>query len=801
MRWNFRIEWIWLGCWILLSTLVSEPIRAQAWKTDVLIEGRDPVVSQHGMVWDETGQLHLILTGDNRYHLWYDGQAWQKDMEFPDDIQAGYAWAAPGTDGTLHFISKVGSYLRYHTVTASGWDSVYIDYAYNTSNICPLIFDSLGNPHTVFSEYNGDIVHAVFRDDKWTNEVVACSDTAFREAGFDLDDRGYVNLCFVADGELKFRKFKGSTWHEETVLTGTPTNLMMKLDDQGIPHIVYLIYDSTDYQLGYSTKTGDGWVNEIIEPCSSQGTLLLDDNNTPHVFCSSGGLKHYFRDDNQWDADTIDPDDTYQPYVSAGFDPDGRLTACAVNTGGRYVTVFRLNEQVWEGEKVLETGKISGIRNVIDRHDVIHGIMMNSGAHQLEYGTIKNGSWVSEILVPDMMSDAGQLSIGIDGSDHIHCCYADNRINGLVHGEKTSAGWVSESVCEDCYFRASQMAVANNGDLAVIASSGIELLLFQKIQGVWSTTCLGTGDYGAVSICMDSKNAPHAIFSRKESNGYSINNVCYYIFQDDGIWTEEKIHETSVGSGLEQMVIAMDSADIPRILKIYEYWTHYAVRGWFYSIRDDQGWHGQQYSYSSATYSISLCVNEEDRSFISYNYSTHLRLLMETDTTSWLRSEMGGFNQNSARDMTFMVDSTGRFHLLNNCNDGLNYVYLPLPEAGVRLEMPAQAFSYGDTCYLHAYMRHDESPLLHAPFCLLLEYQGNYWFWPDWRSTFCNVYVDVWRPGSIVSIIPGFTWNYNASGDKPGAEGMVFWAALLNEDMTEIIGGMDGLGRWEFSYY
>ena len=311
---------------------------------------------------------------------------------------------------------------------------------------------------------------------------------------------------------------------------------------------------------------------------------------------------------------------------------------------------------------------------------------------------------------------------------------------------------------------------------------------------------MGTGDYGSVSICMDSKNSPHAIFSRKESTDNTINNVCYYIFQEDGVWKEEKIHSAQIGSGLEPMIIVMDSSDSPRVLMIYLYQTHYTERAWLYSIRDDQGWHGQLSSYSSATYSISLCVNKEDRSFISYDSWSNLRLQMETESDDWFRSAMGEFNNYTERDMTFMVDSTGRFHLVNNCNDGLNYVYLPLPEAGVRLEMPATTFVRYDECYLNVYMRHDQSPLLHAPFCLLLEYQQNYWFWPDWRSTFCNVYVDVWRPGNAIAIIPPFTWP-GVFWSVGSAEGLVFWAALLNEDMTEIIGGTDGLGRWEFSYY
>ena len=456
----FRTGWLWCG--LLFVALIPIQVGAQIWENKVLIEGRDPVISQNGMAWDENGNLHLILTGDNLYHLWFDGQTWQEDRKCLNDDQSGYAWIAFGKDG-LHFLNQRGGSLSYHTVTAAGWDSASFAYAYSHSNISPLKFDSLGNPHTVYNRYNGDILHAVFHGETWTNDVVASSDTDYREVGFDLDSRGNIRLCFVLDGQLIFRKFKGATWHDEKVLTGTPRKLMMKLDNQGIPHVIYIISDATGSYLGYSTRTTDGWQNEIIGTCSNQGTLTLSDDNKPHVVCNSNGLKHYYRTDDEWIEDAI-ADGAFQPYVSAGFDPDNRLTVCAVNTTSEYVALFRLRESNWEEENILRTGKIGAVKTVVDHHDVIHGIMMNRGTHQLEYGTIEEGNWVSEILTSDF-PDASQLSIGVDGSDRIHSCYDDNRIHGLVHAVKTETGWQSESVCEECYFRSSQMAVGKTGIL------------------------------------------------------------------------------------------------------------------------------------------------------------------------------------------------------------------------------------------------------------------------------------------------------------------------------------------------
>ena len=98
--------------------------------------------------------------------------------------------------------------------------------------------------------------------------------------------------------------------------------------------------------------------------------------------------------------------------------------------------------------------------------------------------------------------------------------------------------------------------------------------------------------------------------------------------------------------------------------------------------------------------------------------------------------------------------------------------------------------------YLNTYLRNDGLPLHHVPLCILLEYQQNYWFWPDWNDQFNVEYVDVDGKGSAVLPIPSTDLGGN---QLPSLEGLTFWGALLNDDMTEILGGPDGIGKWEFS--
>ena len=802
MEREIRIGMKWTGFWLLICIVIPAPLCAQIWENKVLIEGRDPVASQNGMAWDENGHLHLILTGDNQYHLWFDGQTWLEDKHYSCDQQTDYSWIAMDRDNLIHGLFRYGSALYYYSITSSGWDAfTLVAWVDDDSNINPLIIDSKGNPHTVYTTNYGFIIHAFYDEDEWKTEMAGCADDGHYEAGFVLDTDDNMHVCFVYNGELTYRKFNGFMWQEDTVLLSAPSKLMMKLDDQGVPHIVYILSDETGDYLGYSTKTGNSWINEIVGVCSNQGSLVLDHNNTPHIICNSDGLRHFYRDNGQWVEDIIDSDNTYQPYVSAGCDPDGILTVCAVNTVGKRVVLFRLIDDTWKGEKILEGGVIGEVVSVMDHHDVIHALVMNSQEDQLEYGTIQDKSWVSETLVTDMAVDARHLSIGVDGNDKVHCCYADPRVNQIIHQQKTQNGWEYEVVSEEA-FHWCRMAVANNGDLAVLASSVSELVLFRKVDGTWSITSLRAGEYDAGDVCMDSHDFPHAVFSRPEQSGSYKYHPLYYLYYDDGIWKEELIHSQNAGTGLERTILVMDASDSPRVMQNTRLQgSHYKYDSYTYSTRDDQGWHNVVYS-SMVVGSISLGLTPDDKSVMIYNYFlyNHIVCNIESDNGEWIRSIIGDNSEVYDRFNTIMADSTNHFYVLHNYNDALNFAYLPLAETGVTLEMPRNEFSSGKKCYLNAYLRHDESPLLHAPFCVLLEYQQNFWFWPDWQPEFRNVYIDVWRPGTIINIIPWFTWPYYWESDG-SAEGLVFWAALLNEDMTEIIGGADGLGRWEFSYY
>jgi len=73
---------------------------------------------------------------------------------------------------------------------------------------------------------------------------------------------------------------------------------------------------------------------------------------------------------------------------------------------------------------------------------------------------------------------------------------------------------------------------------------------------------------------------------------------------------------------------------------------------------------------------------------------------------------------------------------------------------------------------------------------------GDYWFWPSWvhfPPTFDAESITLESGERIYEIIPRFQWP-SGGGE---ADNLRFWAAILDFDLTRVIGEM---GSWTFSY-
>ncbi len=124
-------------------------------------------------------------------------------------------------------------------------------------------------------------------------------------------------------------------------------------------------------------------------------------------------------------------------------------------------------------------------------------------------------------------------------------------------------------------------------------------------------------------------------------------------------------------------------------------------------------------------------------------------------------------------------------------------VFTDMPDIGVRLTMPSDFFTPGDECRLDAYTFNSGEPMSDVPVFVLLAFAGEYWFWDAWSQDMDYRLMDIGSGIHHHSIIPPFTWPDTGSDSVAGFQ---FMGCMLNEEMTSILGDMDGLGVFEFGF-
>lgn len=115
----------------------------------------------------------------------------------------------------------------------------------------------------------------------------------------------------------------------------------------------------------------------------------------------------------------------------------------------------------------------------------------------------------------------------------------------------------------------------------------------------------------------------------------------------------------------------------------------------------------------------------------------------------------------------------------------------PTPTArltGVTIQIPGDTFHPGDSFWCSALVYNDSSTALtNTPLFVILDVFGDLFFAPSFSSSF-DIYPAPWDSGeTTVSVLEPFSWPTTGST----ADGIYWYAALTNQDMTEIFGSWD----------
>jgi len=120
----------------------------------------------------------------------------------------------------------------------------------------------------------------------------------------------------------------------------------------------------------------------------------------------------------------------------------------------------------------------------------------------------------------------------------------------------------------------------------------------------------------------------------------------------------------------------------------------------------------------------------------------------------------------------------------------------PPVELGVRLEMPSNMFSPGQTVFLKAHLD-NPGPAATYQFVVLLDIgSGDFWFYPNWKHYPPDIdyeTMSVPMGTTTVDVVPTFTWPTTGSV----GQNIFFHGALLDMALTAIQGNFDS---WQFGW-
>ena len=779
---------------IVSLILVVDAGAQQIWQTDVLktaIPTR--YIGSQSIALDANGYPHIVSNSTNIYYTWFDGTKWNSETILPPGIAGSSAQIAISPDGTVHCVFYYKGDLVHAWKSELGWEFDMPPDEYLYGGIIRIA--SNGSLHLVYFTEHETITHAVWNNGVWTSEEVDSIIDSKLGLGFDLDSMDQPHLCFYREGNIIYLFRNESVWTEETVMEDVSRSgsLQLRMDCSDNAHIAYHRNTSQNlYDTVYLHWQSGIWKAVVINSGKNEGVnLFLDNNDFPHfALVSDGVLMHVWASENGWDLETVDSSDQYDVTLSGISGDDGLIHVLVRNKTQSCLSYFMKSQSAWDQQVLSSWGYYANSSLAMDQNGNPHVLLTGFNGNQLEHGYLANGNWEFEVLDNGMGDESGQCCIAVDKTGELHVSYYNARRKTVYHAKKVGNEWLREVVFEGEFVFDIKMIVTDPGKIYILISTDNNLFLYRKYSDAWEIDSFEPGEYRSVSIFMDSNEQLHLAYYRAIDGATYERFRLYYRYLEEGIWREELVSSEGDVSGEGMVKVMTSCAGIPLIgydQNIQGTHSTYYIPN--YGFRDEEGWHVDEINYGYL-YAWDLDVRGNPC------FLQHTTFLFQSDDGKQMSSTFA--NNSNISPESFLFDPSGQVRLTARNYSDLFYIHQQMPVQGVRLEMSADTFyARGSSkCYLNTYLRSDSRPLYHTPLCILLEYQQNFWFWPAWNDQFNVEYVDVNEKGSVLLAVPSFM--YPESPPQP-IEGLTFWGALLNDDMTEIFGGPDGIGKWEFS--
>ena len=116
-------------------------------------------------------------------------------------------------------------------------------------------------------------------------------------------------------------------------------------------------------------------------------------------------------------------------------------------------------------------------------------------------------------------------------------------------------------------------------------------------------------------------------------------------------------------------------------------------------------------------------------------------------------------------------------------------------ELTTKIITPGTQIHTGDSFFINVDVQNDSGMNVHnAQMVFILDVFEQYWFWPQWHEVFDYSSQHLMKGSNEIEILPSFTWP-DAGSDS--VAGLRFWAAVLEDDLSTLLGSYDML-QWGY---
>jgi len=464
---------------------------------------------------------------DDSFYWWLDMKLGPSDEPH---LAYGYYDESTYDYGTRYAVrsTKDASWTMEH----ASWDGEFISLALDDSGkaFIALAYD-YEEPLEIATNVTGSWQIMYLDYDPLYLEYEDLSETAIA-----IDSEGFIHAALYSYDTygLVYTDNASAYWKIESVdedyyYAVQPAVVLDSGDD------VHIAYYWSDYDAPMmAVKSGKGWTTEqLAEPVHwgymNTKTIVLDSEDRPHIAAVSGGLTHYFMDeDGKWHTEFFFPGKyCYVEDVPMAFYSDDEPCFVVETTDALYLVEKQASS--WNVEHVAGSAYVFGL--VVDSQDVPH-VIYSTGYVDTYHAFREGSSWTTEYI-----GGLGPVAAAIDSDDVIHIAGSPNNPHDY-YAKKTDKGWTIEEF-DTCGSMAHSIYVGDSGDVHVVyrCQSSQQLKYAVRSDGSWTKEVVFTEpDYyigWRMTVVADDSGDVHVLFSDYGRT--------YYAVKTDGSWSVEDI--------------------------------------------------------------------------------------------------------------------------------------------------------------------------------------------------------------------------------------------------------------------